>query len=404
MHYEYSEDAPIPPAEDRPTSPRPRKSSGAVNLGDVLAKVSIRPTQAMLDLAQKADVPGSSEPIPAADQPYDPIAIATYWSDLGYKVMPLKSMAEVRHGGFPDDQAGKIPSLKGKQYEQGTRDPEVIRQWWGEDPGRGVGLPSQANGLLMVDIDNDRHLFGELYFMEMCAEIGIDPNEVPMSKSPSYHGGYHLYYRLPATFPKMSLPAVSLIARNVDLPWFVVAPGSWKYTTLGYTHRDEPVKGIGIQTWYAGDPASIPMAPKALLDKLMRRGAIKGVPATETSRIERVSHRTGSDGKIDIEYYEKNGIPLGLVGLGQNGALYRIACKMAGKSMRVPEKEAVDWCWKIISNSPTKPHKGPWTYEQVEKLVAGAYEWVPKDERETDRLRAAFLTNLLNNSPKGLLK
>jgi hypothetical protein len=240
--------------------------------------------------------------------------------------------------------------------------------------------------------------------MEMATKIGLDVTEVPMSKSPGYHGGYHLYYRLPPSFPKMSLPAVSLIAKNVDLPWFVVAPGSWKYTTIGYNHRDEPVKSIGIQTWYAGDPADIPMAPKALLDKLMRRGAVKGVPATEVTQIERARHRTGSDGKIDIEYYEKNGIPLGLIGLGQNGAPYRIACKMAGRSMQVPEKDAVDWCWKIISNSPKHPDKPAWTYENVEDLVHGAYVWVPKDNQDTDQLRASFITNLLSNSKKGLVR
>ncbi len=384
---EYTPDTPTPLAEDRPTSPRARTSNGAVSYGDFLDKFSIRPTQHMLDLAQKADVPGSSEPIPAVDQLYDPIAIATYWSELGYKVMPLKSMDEVRHGGFPDDQAGKIPSLKGKQYEQGTRDPEVIRQWWGEDPYRGVGIPSQANGLLMVDIDNDSRRRGELSFMEMCAEIGIDPTEVPMSKSPSYHGGYHLYYRLPRAAPRLSLPAVSVIAENGDLPWFVVAPGSWKYTTLGYTHRDELVKGIGIQTWYAGDPANIPMAPKALMQKLMRRGVPKGSIAVETSSTIRGSYRTAKDGFIDVEHYEKNGIPLGLEH-GQNGALYRIACKMAGHWMGLPEYEATQRCWAIISNSPIKLRKGPWTYEQVEKLVKGAYEWIAEDNKAKEKIVA----------------
>jgi hypothetical protein len=351
----------------------------------------------MLDQAANAGVPVSTET-------YDPIAIATYWAGLGYKVMPLKSMAEIRKGKFPEDQAGKIPSLKGKQEEQGTRDPEVIKRWWGDDSKRGAGIPTQANRLLVVDIDNDDSFSGELSFMEMAADIGLDVSEVPMSKSPSYHGGYHLYYRLPRTFGKMGLPAVSLIARNVDLPWFVVAPGSWKYTTVGIDRHEKAVKGIGIQTWYAGDPADIPMAPAVLLDKLIRRGAVKGVPATEVTRMERESHRTGSDGKVDIKHYQENGIPLGLKGLGQNGVLYKIACKMAGDSIGLPEHEAVDECWDIIRNSPQKPNRELWTKEDVERLVSGAYVWVADDNKKKAKWRSAFLHSLRNNSQKGLLK
>jgi hypothetical protein len=240
--------------------------------------------------------------------------------------------------------------------------------------------------------------------MEMCEQIGLDVTEVPMSKSPSYHGGYHLYWRLPRTFGKMSLPAVSLIARNVDVPWFVVAPGSWKYTTVGIDRHEKAVKGVGIQTWHAGDPANIPMAPKVLLDKLIRRGAVKGIPATEVSRIERASQRTGSDGKIDIEHYQKNGIPLGLTGLGQNGALYRIACKMVGNSVSLSEREAVDECWDIIRNSPQHPNKPAWTYEDVERLVHGACEFVAEDNEKKTQERIQIISMLRSTSKKGLLK
>ncbi len=55
----------------------PKSSSGAINYGDVLAKVSIRPTQHMLDLAAKSDVPGAGADY-TDDDLYDPVAIATY--------------------------------------------------------------------------------------------------------------------------------------------------------------------------------------------------------------------------------------------------------------------------------------------------------------------------------------
>ncbi len=399
---DYTANASLPAAGDRPIDSAPAPSSGAVNFGDVLATITVRPTPEMTDRAAAAGVPGGNGYGPGED--YDPVAIANYWASLGYKVMPLKSMSEIRNGGFPDDQAGKIPSFKGKQEDQGTTDLETIRRWWGADPGRGVGIPTQANKLLVVDIDNDSRFSGEMLFMEMAADIGLDISNVPMSKSPAYYGGYHLYWRLPRSFPKMSLPAVSLIARHVDVPWFVVAPGSWKYTTTGIDRHEKAVKGIGIQTWHAGDPADIPMAPKVVLDKLMRRGAVKGVPATEVTRIERANHRIGSDGTIDIEHYQRNGIPLDLTGLGQNGALYRIACKMAGRSVGLPEHEAVDHCWDIISNSPQNLAKGPWTYEQVERLVHGAYLWVAADNEKEAQECADIIATLLSNSKKGLLK
>src|SRR4051794_30668900 len=118
-------------------------SHGAVNYGDILAKVQVKPTQHMFELAAQANVPGGNGY--AATDPYDPIAIALYWAELGYKVMPLKSLNEIRRGGYDEDQGGKIPALKGPQSEQGTRDSELIRQWWTDDPFRGVGIPTQAN-------------------------------------------------------------------------------------------------------------------------------------------------------------------------------------------------------------------------------------------------------------------
>ena len=65
--------------------------------------------------------------------------------------------------------------------------------------------------------------------------------------------------------------------------------------------------------------------------------------------------------------------------------------------MDVPEYEAVERCWAIISNSPYKPHKGPWTFEQVEKLVKGAYEWVAEDNEAKDEI-------VDNLRKKGLVK
>ncbi|WP_176832406.1 bifunctional DNA primase/polymerase [Geodermatophilus sp. DSM 45219] len=364
-----------------------------------MAKYQVRPAPALLDLAQQAGVPGGNGY--TESDTYDPIAIATYWAGLGYKVMPLKSMEDIRKTEKSFDQAGKLPAFRGKQYEQGTTDPDLIRKWWTDDPFRGVGLPTQANHLLVVDIDNDDSVNGELNFMEMAAEIGLDVSEVPMSKSPSYYGGYHLYWRLPRAFPKMGLPFISKLAKGVDVPWFVVAPGSWKYTTVGLDRQEKPVKDIGVQSWYAGDPAQIPMAPKVLLEKLKRRGAIKGVPAVEFTVMDRVGRHNGSDGKVDINYYQANGIPLKVTD-GQNGVLYRIACKLAGHTVEMPEPHAVDLCWDIIRNSPHNPAKGKWTYEQVEELVHGAYVWVAEDNKKTDRVRAEFIANV--SALKGLVK
>ena len=92
----------------------PPRSSGAVNYGDIMTKVQVRPTPAMLDQAAQAGVPGGNGYGPGDD--YDAIAVALYWAGLGYKVMPLKSPDEIRSAGDPMDQAGKVPAFKGKQY------------------------------------------------------------------------------------------------------------------------------------------------------------------------------------------------------------------------------------------------------------------------------------------------
>jgi bifunctional DNA primase/polymerase-like protein len=388
--------SPVDADGDSPTS-----KSGPVRFADVLSRFSIRPTPEMRELAAQAHVPGGNGYSP--DDDYDGVAVASFWASLGYRVLPLKSIEQVRRSEESLGQAGKLPALKGNQYEQGTRDPEVIERWWTEDPGRGVGISTQANHLLVIDVDNDRQFNGERNFMELADQIGLDLSNVPMSKSPSYEGGYHLYWQLPRSFPKMSLPFISKLAKNVDVPWFVVAPGSWKYTTLGYDYKDNAIKGIGAQTWVAGDPRNIPMAPKVLKDKLMARGAIKGVPPTEVDFVNRANYRTGADGTIDIQYYDTNGIPLGIAN-GQNGTLYRIACKMAGYSMNVEQDDAVNWCWDIIRRSPQHPHKPAWTFTEVEDLVAGAYVWVDKDNAKSAQADADLIFKLLSKSKKGLVR
>jgi hypothetical protein len=167
---------------------------------------------------------------------------------------------------------------------------------------------------------------------------------------------------------------------------------------LSFDRHERPVKGVGVQRWVAGDPTDLPQAPKALLDKLLRRGVIKGVPATEVKAMTRIGHRTGSDGLIDVEFHEANGIPDGM----QNNVIYRIACKMAGHSMKLSEYEAVERCWAIIARSPWDSRKGPWSKDQIEKIVSHAYVWVNENNEETAR-RNTELANLLF-SEKGLVK
>ncbi len=360
--------------------------SGGVNYGDIVAQISVRPTRHMLHLAETAGVPGGNGYAPG--DTYDAVQVALYWAQVG-KVMPLKSPDEMFRDGDDISQGGKIPAFKGGQYEQGTRDPEEIKRIWSDDPGRGIGLPTQANRVLAIDVDNGPDKSGELNFVEMCTEIGVDLTEVPCSKSPSYHGGYHLFWKLPNSFPRMGLPAVSSIAAHVDIPWFVVVAGSWKHTTFGYDRKGVAKKGVGVQTWYAGDPLSLPMAPKPLLDKLMRRGVIKGVPATEQTSVLRARYKTDTSGTIDIEHYDKNGIEFGQ----QNVVLYRIACKMAGRSMNLPKHDAINWCWDIISRSPSDSYKGAWSRYQVESLVDGAYTWVNADNAAADAANEELLRN-----------
>jgi hypothetical protein len=382
----------------RPASGLTIPRRGGVNYGDIVSQISVRPTQHMLDLAGNAGVPGGKGY--GLHDEYDAVAVATYWSQVG-KVLPLKSPREAFDKDGHLNNAGKLPALRGSQYEQGTRDPEQIKRWWGENPGWGVGLSTQASHVLAIDVDNGIGQTGELNFIELCHDLRIDLSEVPHSQSPNYHGGLHLLWRLPNAFPKMGLPAVSRIADHVDIPWFIVVAGSWKYTTLGYDRKGAAIKGIGVQTWRAGDPLQLPMAPKPLLNKLLACGAVKGVPATDRrSLARRPYYRLDHTGTIDVDHYETNGIPIGQ----QNPTLYRIACKMAGHSVGLPKHEAVDRCWEIIRTSPQKPAKGPWTYEQVERLVEGAYKWVAADNEKEAQERADIIATLLGNSKKGLLK
>ncbi len=379
----------------RPASRLTIPRRGGVNYGDIVSRISVRPTQHMLDLAGNAGVPGGKGCGP--DDEYDAMAVATYWSQVG-KVLPLKSPREAFDKDGHLNNAGKLPALRGSQYEQGTRDPEQIKRWWGENPEWGVGLTTQASHVLAIDVDNGIGQTGELNFIELCHDLEIDLSEVPHSQSPSYHGGLHLLWRLPNAFPKMGLPAVSRIANHVDIPWFIVVAGSWKYTTLGYDRKGAAIKGIGVQTWRAGDPLQLPMAPKPLLNKLLACGAVKGVPATDRrSLARRPYYRLDHTGTIDVDHYETNGIPIGQ----QNPTLYRIACKMAGDSMKVGHADAIRRCWSIIDNSAADPHREPWTLYQVRDMVDHAYGWVEQDNAARDAANADVLHNW---TKKGLIK
>ncbi len=59
-------------------------------------------------------------------------------------------------------------------------------------------------------------------------------------------------------------------------------------------------------------------------------------------------------------------------------------------------------CWAIIARSPWDSRKGPWSKDQIEKIVSHAYVWVNENNEETAR-KNTELANLLF-SEKGLVK
>ena len=110
-------------------------------------------------------------------------------------------------------------------YIRNTTDPDVVRDWFEEDPGCNYAIhPGDEH--VVIDLDRKPHVNGVAAFEELCAEHGILnwQLEIDTFIVRTANGGYHLYFKSP--FPcanKNDLPD-GIDARGAV--GYVVGPGS----------------------------------------------------------------------------------------------------------------------------------------------------------------------------------
>lgn len=92
---------------------------------------------------------------------------------------------------FPSSKQ-KIPLIE-NWYHRASKDPQVIKQWWGRWPEANVSMPTgSASSIIALDVDvkNDQPGFDSLRELEM--KYGDLP-KTPTSISPS--GGQHFFFK-----------------------------------------------------------------------------------------------------------------------------------------------------------------------------------------------------------------
>ncbi len=328
---------------------------------------------------------------------------ALWWLDAGYKVLreTPPDMTD-KQGRIAYKTAGKTPRVKGNQYEQGTRDPEVIKQWWsGEDCKCNPGVITQAAGVLVVDIDPREG--GDKHFRFLCDEIGIDTADVPRDGSPSSDGGFHIFWKLPENAPviKTSRP----ILDGVDIPWHVpVTPGQ-RWVKVGTDHRNKRVMDFRPYHWVAGDPRELPLAPPALIEAIANLGGVKDVdpnPNAYTGELGKMVFAAIATEAGDLDELLRTGIPH----RSQNPTVLVLATKMA--RFGVDMEEAIATLQTILSKSPQDP-EDPWTRAHLygvgtpdspgwtPGIVYRQYEFIGKHKEAEHQERVRVLKNLFPN-------
>jgi Bifunctional DNA primase/polymerase, N-terminal len=144
------------------------------------------------------------------------IAAALSWLQRGFAVFPLKPRDRIPLGSL-------VPHC----FQDATRDPRVIRDWWRREPEANIGLRT-GEGKFVLDLDDA----GAVAWFTNAAGLR---GEVDRTLTVRTSRGWHLYFKSAADVPC----STSRIAPHVDVKGrggYVVAAPS--------IHPDGPVYAI----------------------------------------------------------------------------------------------------------------------------------------------------------------
>ncbi|WP_448031531.1 phage/plasmid primase, P4 family [Bradyrhizobium liaoningense] len=180
---------------------------------------------------------------------------------------------------FPCHPGTKQPLVKSDVAGEGglklaTTDETTIRAWWQRWPQAMIGLPTGAPiGAFVVDVDaGEDKATGEIFeaaALQINLERAIGTKLPPTRYALTPRGGVHFYFQLPADGSEIGNRA-NLLGKGsrIDIRGdggYVIAPPSVRKDGVAYAWGDEQL--------------DVAIAPAALVDLILRRGAFEEKPA-----------------------------------------------------------------------------------------------------------------------------
>lgn len=187
---------------------------------------------------------------------------------------------------FPVARGGKVPhSAAGSWGETATNDVNAVTYFWTKvDPNANIGIACKPSNLLVIDLDVAKEDFklrgteweylhtvygprvdGEDLIDEMEYKLGSGPRETQNTyRVRTGSGGTHLYFRWPASWPRISQasPVKGIVdVRGNGGQWggYVLGEGSrteaGEYRLDGYAHRTINLPPVWIRQLVAERPA-----------------------------------------------------------------------------------------------------------------------------------------------------
>ena len=125
-------------------------------------------------------------------------------NELGLPVFPCREKPNATGKGI------KSP-YTANGYTDASTDEQQICNWWHANPNALIGVPTgQANGILVVDIDQSDAKDGEASF----AELGIDDPETVQTITQS--GGRHIIFKYPDGYDIRN-SAGNVLGKSIDV-------------------------------------------------------------------------------------------------------------------------------------------------------------------------------------------
>ena len=151
---------------------------------------------------------------------------------------------------FPCRPRAKTP-LTTDGFKSATTDEGTIRAWWSSTPTANVGIATGASGLLLLDVDIDDDVRGDLSLIELEQRCDRLPDTLVCWTPRGC--GFHLYYALP--------PGVEVPCSTGRL-----GPGLDVRSTGGYTIAPPSIHPNGDRYLWPDPDADVTPAPDWLLE------------------------------------------------------------------------------------------------------------------------------------------